>query len=350
MQEPISTGERPIRVGIIGAGGNTVSRHIPGLQAIPGVEVASVCNRSRASGERVARQFDIPTVYEDWQELIAAPDTDAILIGTWPSFHCRATLAALVAHKHVLCEARMAMNAAEARAMRDAAQAKPRLVAQVVPSPMTLGVDRTIQRLIADGFLGEIVAVRIRDGNAFADHDAPLHWRQDIALSGVNIMSMGIWYEALLRWVGPARKVMAMGRTFTPMRRDAEGILRAVAVPDHVDVVAELWCGAQAHIQISAVTGMAGASEAWIFGTEGTVRFVDGRLMGARRAAAEWQEVSPRPEDVGGWRVEADWIDAIRGVAPVRLTTFDDGVRYMDFTEAVSQSIANGMAVALPLH
>ena len=338
-----------IRVGIIGAGGNTVARHIPGLQAIEGVEIVSVCNRSRVSGERVAQQFGIPTVYEDWQELIAAPDTDAIMIGTWPYFHCRATIAALAAHKHVLCEARMAMNAAEARAMRDAAQAHPRLVAQVVPSPMTLGVDRTIQRHIADGYLGDILALRIREGNAFVDRDAPLHWRQDTALSGVNIMSLGIWYEAMLRWVGPARRVMALGRTFTTMRKDADGVMRAVGVPEHVDVIADLRSGAQAHIQISTVTGLAGPSEATIFGSEGTLRFADGQLSGGRRGAAALETIVPSPDDVGGWRVEADWIDAIRGVAPVRLTTFDDGVRYMEFTEAVGQSIANGAAVTLPL-
>jgi len=33
----------------------------------------------------------------------------------------------------------------------------------------------------------------------------------------------------------------------------------------------------------------------------------------------------------------------------VRLTTFEDGVRYMEFTEAVSRSSASGKAIPLPL-
>src|SRR6266487_6990076 len=113
-----------IRIGIVGAGGNTTARHIPGLQAIDGCAIVSVCNRSRASSQRVADQFGIPTIYDSWQELVAAPDNDAIVIGTWPYLHCRATLAALAAGKHVLCEARMAMNLQEAIAMRDAARAR----------------------------------------------------------------------------------------------------------------------------------------------------------------------------------------------------------------------------------
>ena len=72
----------PIRVGVVGAGNNTRVRHIPGLQAIPGVEVVSVCNRSRESLQRAADAFHIPKSYEDWRELLAADDTDAIMIGT----------------------------------------------------------------------------------------------------------------------------------------------------------------------------------------------------------------------------------------------------------------------------
>ena len=101
-----------IKVGVVGAGNNTRVRHIPGLQAIDGVEIVSVCNRSRESSQRVADAFHIPKVYDDWRELVAASDTNAIVIGTWPYMHCEVTCAALEAGKHVMCEARMARNAA----------------------------------------------------------------------------------------------------------------------------------------------------------------------------------------------------------------------------------------------
>ena len=40
-----------IRVGFVGAGANTELRHLPGLQAIEGVELVSVANRSVESGQ-----------------------------------------------------------------------------------------------------------------------------------------------------------------------------------------------------------------------------------------------------------------------------------------------------------
>ena len=55
-----------IRVGVVGAGANTRGMHIPRLQAIDGVEVVSVCNRSHASGARVAAEF-IPEVLPSWR-------------------------------------------------------------------------------------------------------------------------------------------------------------------------------------------------------------------------------------------------------------------------------------------
>ncbi|MBN1342185.1 MAG: hypothetical protein JXQ73_05875 [Phycisphaerae bacterium] len=42
-------------------------------------------------------------------------------------------------------------------------------------------------------------------------------------------------------------------------------------------------------------------------------------------------------------------LDAIRGNSAVTHTTFEDGVKYMEFTEAVARSIATGQAIPLPL-
>ena len=114
-----------IRIGIIGAGGNTRGKHIPGLQALDGIEIITVCNRTLESGQRVADEFNIPLVTENWWEVTRADDLDAIIIGTWPYMHHPITLAALAADKHVMCEARMAMNAQEAHDMLNAAHAKP---------------------------------------------------------------------------------------------------------------------------------------------------------------------------------------------------------------------------------
>ena len=350
-----------IRVGLIGAGANTRLRHIPGLREQEGVEIVAVANRSRESGAAVASEYEIPIVYDNWLELMESDEIDAVCIGTWPYMHRTLVMSALENDKHVLTEARMAMDAAEAHEMLDASRQFPHLVTQIVPAPQTLQVDRTVQDLIANGDLGQLLALRLRvcdyhgranRADTFMNTDGPLHWRQNRLLSGYNIMGMGIWYEALMRYVGPATKVIAMTNVFTNQRKDADGILRGVTVPDHVNVLCEFASGVQADLSWSTVTGMQTGSELWIFGSEGTIKLegppFDKVLLGNPGDEA-FKEVPIADDKRGKWQVEQDFINAVRGNAPVTHTPFDVGVQYMEFTEAVTRSAQSGQAIYLPL-
>ena len=64
---------------------------------------------------KAAKELDIPKAYGDWTEIIAEKTVDAVCVGTWPYTHAQMTIAALDAGKHVLYEARMAMNARQRR-------------------------------------------------------------------------------------------------------------------------------------------------------------------------------------------------------------------------------------------
>src|SRR5437773_10070383 len=150
-----------IRIGLIGAGANTRLRHIPGLRAVEGVELAAVCNRRPESTRAAMQEFGIARSHAHWEELVADPDLDAVVIGTWPYLHCPITLAALQAGKHVLTEARMAMNASEAHRMLAAARRHPKLVTQVVPSPYGLKGHEVVRELLAEGFVGELREVQV---------------------------------------------------------------------------------------------------------------------------------------------------------------------------------------------
>ena len=338
-----------IRVGFVGAGKNTRLHHIPKLKAQPGVELTAVANRSKESGDKVAKEFGIGRVHADWREVVTAKDVDAVCIGTWPYMHCEITLAALAAGKHVLCEARMAMNAAEGRRMLEASRKAPNLVAQLVPAPHTLEVDSTLTRLVSDGTVGEVLAVEIQavQQPRFPDPGEPMHWRQDVTLSGHNIMNMGIWYEAMMRWLGPARRVMALGKVAVPRRKDEAGALHDVKVPDHVEIIANLARGALARLRFSAITAFGPANEAWIFGSDGTLRLeADAKkLWLGRRGDKGLAEVPIPKEQRIGWRVEEEFVNAIRGREKISRTNFEDGVCYMEFTDSVTKSMHEGRGV-----
>ena len=347
-----------LRIGIIGAGANTRSRHIPGLRAIEGVEIVAVSNRRPESTAAAARELGIPKAVDSWEQLVSDPEIDAIVIGTWPYLHAPIALAALDCGKHVLTEARLAMNAAEAHRMLAAARAHPNLVCQVVPSPFGLNGDAIVRERIQGGFLGELREVEIigRSG-ALADPSSPLAWRQDAALSGLNMLMLGILHETAARWVPPPIRVRAQVHAFIPTRVDPEsGVRRRVGTPDSVQVLAELEGGGRAVYQMSGVCPAGGCMVIRLFGSEGALAYdlENDKLLGLRATdvkagAKDWQPIPLPADPARGWRVEADWIESIRCGAPVRFTDWATGVAYMEFTEAVARSAESGVAVELPL-
>jgi predicted dehydrogenase len=140
---------------------------------------------------------------------------------------------------------------------------------------------------------------------------------------------------------------MAMTRIAVPKRKDSTGAMQDVKVPDHVDILGKLGNGAVAHLRFSALTALAPAPEAWIYGSEGTLRIEvpSKRLSGGRRGDKELKEIEIPKDQRIGWRVEEEFVGAIRGREKIKLTTFEDGVRYMEFTDAVAKSAASGQAV-----
>jgi predicted dehydrogenase len=268
--------------------------------------------------------------------------------------HCAVTIRALEAEKHVLTEARMAMNLAEARMMFEASKRKPHLVAQVVPSPFGLCADGVIRELLDKNVLGPLreVVVLSTDGS-FADPHVPIHWRKLSEFSGKNMLELGILHEMLGRWIPEPTRVFAQTQIFTPSRSHS-GTDQPIKVetPDCVHVLADLPNGARAVYRCCDSVRFGPTRQIRFYGSKGSLKCLfdpEDRLFVGQSGETEMTEVTVNSDDHRGWRVEAEFIGAIRGEVKVRFADFASGVRYMEFTEAVAQSAASGQAVDLPL-
>lgn len=346
---------KTIRVGVIGAGGNTKKFHIPGLQKQNGVKVVAVANRTLASSQQAAKEFRIESARASWEDIVYDDSIDAVCIGTWPYMHAPMAIAALESGKHVLCEARMAMNSSEAHAMLEVSRMNPSLVAQIVPAPLTFRFDRVMAEMIGAGFIGDLISLdaRVALGAGFPTASTPVHWRQLREFSGNNIMVMGIFYESFMRWLGPARSVQAIGQNVVRHRVGDDGQRVAMTIPDHIDIIGEMEQGGQMRASVTSVSGLLPAIDINICGTDGTLTLSDTsgtlRLMGGGRASRKLTEVRiPRAKALS-WRVEEEFVNAIRGRESVRFTDFVTGVQYMEWTDAVSAALRTGEKIHLPL-
>jgi predicted dehydrogenase len=338
-----------MRIGFVGLGGIARQRHMPGLRRIEGVRVVAVANRSRASSERAAAEFGIPHVCDTWQDVVARDDIHAVFIGTWPYMHREVAIAALETGKHVFCQARMAMDAAEARDMADKAR-ETGLVAMVCPVPIGMSTDTLIARLLHEDFIGDLRLVRVQSfSNAYARADAPMNWRKDHRLSGLNMHTLGMYIEVIHRWFGWTASVSAAMDIFVPERVDDRGERVAVKIPDQILVHSRLKNRVLVEYTISAAVHH-GRDTIEIYGSDGTLFYdvATDTLHGARHDETV-HPIDRRPEetvDLENWPVERDFIRAIRDGAAYH-PTFEDGLRYMEVVQAVYVSAGQQRVVTL---
>ena len=149
---------------MVGAGCIARARHVPGFQAIAGVELVGVVNRSPESSSQAASEFGFAGTHGNWRELLDDPDVDAVVVATWPYLHAPVTLAALNAGKYVPTQARMAMNGDEAADMLSASLDHPELTTMIVPAPTSIWGDRAILRVLGSGALGDLRTMRLTWG------------------------------------------------------------------------------------------------------------------------------------------------------------------------------------------
>lgn len=93
---------------------------VPAMLASPLVELRAIASRSLESAQAAAGALGIPQAFGSYEELIADPHVEAIYNPLPNHLHVPLTLQAAAAGKHVLCEKPIALDAAEAKALREA--------------------------------------------------------------------------------------------------------------------------------------------------------------------------------------------------------------------------------------
>ncbi len=344
--------ERKIGVGFIGAGSICRERHLPGLQAIDGVDLVAVANRTVESGRAVARDFGVGDVESDWRTLLGRDDIDAIFIGTWPYTHAKMSVAALEAGKHVFCQARMAPDLDDARTMLAAAQAHPQLVNMICPPPHRMPWEAYIRQLLSDGALGEVRDVRLVSINASNADPRRVSWREQIEYSGQQMLQLGIWAETLHAWLGEYASLSATTATPLATKTDGVGKTHAIAIPQVAVVQGRLASGATISEHHSGLSLHEDMNFVVIDGSEATLRIDIGQSIRFGKAGQELRAAEVPNDLLRDWRVEADFIDAVRkasdGAGPEDRPVspdFAEGMKYMRKVAAVHASAASGQAV-----
>ena len=174
-----------MKVAILGCGA-VAKAHIEPLKRLD-VEVVAVCDPDEEASAGVAARFGIPRRYREAAELLDRERPDVVHVIAPPQAHRDLAVEAMEAGCHVLVEKPMAVNAAEADEMIEAARRCDRTLGVCHTMLFDPGVMRA-RELAASGELGEVVAVetRINFHQPEAERTASTGWIRELRGGVIN--------------------------------------------------------------------------------------------------------------------------------------------------------------------
>lgn len=234
-----------LKAAVIGVGGIS-HEHITAYQKNPNVELYAFCDINEERLYQKAEKYGVAKerCFTDKDEMLAAlPEIDIVSVTTWNSAHAECTIAALNAGKDVICEKPMAMNAEEARRMKEAADKNGRLLQ--IGFVRRYGNDcKVVKDFIDAGSFGDIYYAKAtylrRNGN-------PGGWFGDKSRSGGGpLIDLGVHVIDLVRYLlGKPQPVSVYGATFQklynrPTVKSQKGYMAADAKQNDICDVEDL--------------------------------------------------------------------------------------------------------------
>ena len=276
---------KPVRIGMIGYGG--IGRvHAMGYRSLPyhyglpasSIQLVGVATTRTETALAAAAEIGCEYWTDDYHQLLARADVDAVDICVPNHMHAEIVQAAAAAGKHIYCEKPLAMDVAEAKAMVAAAQAAGVITQMTFNFRFVPAVLRA-QQLMREGFLGRIFSFRGRYyRSSYIDPQKPLTWRQRKAVAGGGaLFDIGSHIlDLLYSLLGPYESVQATLDTLIRQRPAAAGA--AELAPVDVDDIALLHLrtgdGVLGLVEVSRMgTGLTNDLQFEIFGEHGALRF-----------------------------------------------------------------------------
>jgi predicted dehydrogenase len=114
--------EKRLRVGVLGAGQIAQAAHFESCTKAVNADLYAICDVADDLRERMVITHGAQKSYNDYDRMLADPDVDAVIIATADAFHVPATLRALAAGKHVLCEKPVGLTVEESLELKVAVE------------------------------------------------------------------------------------------------------------------------------------------------------------------------------------------------------------------------------------
>jgi predicted dehydrogenase len=267
---------------LIGAGfmGRAHSSAYRNIQAISPfgrqIILQSIVSRTEHERAQLRDRYGWLSDSNDWWAAIRRPGIALVDITTPTDLHADIAIAALEAGKHVLCEKPLAMNVAEAEAIRAAARKSAARFAVAFNYRFVPAI-QLARQIIAEGRLGRLYHFRARYlQDWLASPGAPMSWRLDKERAGSGVLGdLGAHVIDLAHFlVGPMTELVGQTATLVGERKWPDGKSGGVTADDAASFLARFEGGALGSFEVSRMaTGSKNRNQIEIEGDRGALRF-----------------------------------------------------------------------------
>ena len=357
----------PVGIGIIGSGFARTTQ-IPGFRDCMGAKIVAIASRNPERAEAIAKEFGIPHVAADWQELVAHRDVDLVSVVTPPSTHMEITLAALANGKAVLCEKPMALNADQARQMAEKAKTAG-VLALIDHELRFLNSRRVMRGMLQSGAIGSVRHCNYVFRSDYRGIARAWDWWSDETMGGGALGAIGSHVVDSFRWVLTAEVTQVLGMLTTHIKERSDkttGTMRAVTTDDEAKLLFRFSDGphtqaATGAASISVVESGKYENRLEMYGTKGALMVEEtGELWLSPTGAGTWRPVQVEQDHMAAGMHEGSWsrgftafsvaiCEAMRaGRTTVKdAATFEDGYRVQLALDALRASNESGCWVTV---
>lgn len=346
---------KKLKYGLIGCGGCGVGKHLASYALYPDdVELYAVYDFEAEKAEAAAKQYHIPHVFSDYQQMLADAQLDLVSVVTPNKLHAPITIAALQAGKHVHVEKPIALNAIEAQAIVDAKNASGKKVMVALNNRFT-EVSQFAKRYVTDGNLGEIYHARCgwRRRRGIPGIGG---WFTQKALSGGGpVIDLGVhFFDLTLYLMGYPAPSSVSASTYNKFGNASKGKAPAKSVMDVEDFAAgfvKLEDGASVAFEFSWASNIERETTYFeLLGTKGGMSMYNGELKIFSETGGVLTDIVPHVHNTTGWgeNETRHYIDCLKKNKEP-LSPPEEAVKMMKIIDAIYASSASGHEVDLTL-
>jgi myo-inositol 2-dehydrogenase/D-chiro-inositol 1-dehydrogenase len=336
--------EDPVRIGIIGAG--RIADVMAGAYAeVEGAQLSAVADINATAAQRFADKYDIKRRFQDYNELLALADLDAVLICLPTFLHREASIAACRAGKHIFCQKPLGLTVDDCEAI-GAAVMEAQVILQVGFMIRFTPPFREVKEILSSGEIGELIALR----SSVFGWEPSDEWFYDPARGGGVLIDTIIHTFDLFRWYGgEVTTLFASGGAYVLAGAKKYG------TPDNIMCSLRFENGAMGDIYGSWTSGY-GDKTLEVYGTNGSVQ-VD--LVGKQGGHVFLKKDSTAEGRVGGWRnlgllwkfgyqrEARHFVDTVRGRC-LSEATIVDAIAAQRLAVLADECIRSGELVKIP--